>query len=168
MLSEPHYLRAVIERIRELEPELLETGCTPEEVSGLSQALRTRLPGAFEEFLLAFGHGAWRLAPGSSFGFEGIVAGRESAQELLGEVRVAVWPPDDAIVFFSHGGYDLLWIIPSEGDNPAVYFREGDHGTPRKVYESFSEFLRLTVENWQVYPDPEHAPVKLTGLKRIG
>jgi len=168
MLSEPYYLRAVIERIRELEPELLASGCTPEEVGGLSQALRTRLPGAFEEFLLAFGHGAWRLAPGSSFGFEGILAGREAAHELLEEVRDAVRPPDDAIVFFSHGGYDLLWIVASEGDDPPVYFREGDHGTARKVYETFSEFLRMTVENWQVYPNPQSAPVQFPRQRRIG
>ena len=50
--------------------------------------------------------------------------------------------PDDIFVFFAHQGYDYMYFLLSEGDDPKVYRLHEAWDAPRQVLPAFSEYLR--------------------------
>lgn len=105
--------------------------CTEEEVAELEKKVRLKLPKAYREFLLWSGHGLGNFDIGSDIFYEAdLVALQQDARDLLDENNFPQELPDDAYVFWMHGGYMFTFFRVSEGDNPPVhYYNEGLHKT---------------------------------------
>jgi hypothetical protein len=125
-------------------------GFTASEVEKCEQALRLKLPNQYREFLLAIGHDAGLLFQGSDILFrnvDNLLELRKEAEYLLAENEETFILPTDAFVFSMHQGYEFNFFVISEGNDPPVYqYVEGD-GPPVLVWDSFSAFLRKSINS---------------------
>jgi hypothetical protein len=104
-------------------------GCTLEEIINLEKAINQKLPIAYKEFLVFCGYGLGDFEVGSDIFYEtDLVELQKDARDLLVENNFPRELPDDAFVFWMHGGYMFSFFRTSEGDNPPVhYYNEGLH-----------------------------------------
>lgn len=120
------------------------------EVEQCEQAIGLILPNQYREFLLAIGHNAGLLFQGTDILFryvEDLLELRKEAEDLLKENDETVSLPSDAFVFSMHQGYEFNYFVISEGNDPSVYqYIEGD-GPPVLVWDSFSAFLRKSINS---------------------
>lgn len=125
-------------------------GFTASEVERCEQALGAKLPNQYREFLLAIGHDAGLLFQGTDILFrnvENLLELRKDAEDLLAENEETFTLPADAFVFSMHQGYEFNFFVTSEGNDPPVYqYVEGD-GPPVLVWDSFSAFLRKSINS---------------------
>lgn len=129
--------------------------CTESEVSTLEQRLGFSFPQAYTEFLLWMGHGAGGFLQGESVFYQDLPL-NEDAHRLLSEDGITISLPEDAFVFYMHQGYQFMFLRPTEGPNPPVYyygeeqmeyFTQHEHArTFTSLYESFSAFLAHEIE----------------------
>lgn len=125
-------------------------GFSASEVEKCEQAIESKLPNQYREFLLAIGHTAGLLFQGTDILFqnvEDLLELREEAEDLLAENKEAFVLPKEAFVFSMHQGYEFNFFVLSEGNAPPVYqYVEGD-GPPVLVWDSFSTFLRKSIHS---------------------
>ncbi|TMV50639.1 SMI1/KNR4 family protein [Paenibacillus mesophilus] len=125
-------------------------GFTELEVEQCEQAIGFHLPHQYREFLLSVGHKAGLLFQGTDVLFqnvEGLLELRKAADDLLNENEEDFNLPSDAFVYSMHQGYEFNYFIVSEGNNPPVYqYVEGD-GPPVLVWDSFSTFLKKSINS---------------------
>lgn len=125
-------------------------GFTASEVEQCEQALGSKLPNQYREFLLAIGHDAGLLFQGTDILFRNVddlLELRKEAEDLLAENEETFILPTDAFVFSMHQGYEFNFFVISEGNDPPVYqYVEGD-GPPVLVWDSFSAFLRKSINS---------------------
>lgn len=125
-------------------------GFTASEVEQCEQALGSKLPNQYREFLLAIGHDAGLLFQGTDILFrnvDNLLELRKEAEDLLAENEETFILPMDAFVFSMHQGYEFNFFVISEGNDPPVYqYVEGD-GPPVLVWDSFSTFLRKSINS---------------------
>ncbi|TVX94892.1 SMI1/KNR4 family protein [Cohnella terricola] len=125
-------------------------GFTASEVKKCEQALGLKLPDQYHEFLLAIGHYAGLLFQGTDILFRNVgdlLELRKEAEDLLIENEETFILPTDAFVFSMHQGYEFNFFVISEGNDPPVYqYVEGD-GPPVLVWDSFSAFLRKSINS---------------------
>lgn len=103
--------------------------CHEKEVTELERQVGLKLPKAYKEFLLWSGHGLGSFEIGSDIFYEtDLVSLQQDARDLLVENNFPQNLPEDAYVFWMHGGYMFTFFRTSEGDNPPVhYYDEGLH-----------------------------------------
>jgi len=125
-------------------------GFTELEVGQCEQSIGSPFPDQYREFLLAIGHDAGFLFQGTDILFrnvENLIELRKEAENLLEENGEAFILPFDAFVFSMHQGYEFNYFVLSEGNDPPVYqYVEGD-GPPVLVWDSFSAFLRNSINS---------------------
>ncbi|WP_458122146.1 SMI1/KNR4 family protein [Paenibacillus sp. Z6-24] len=125
-------------------------GFTASEVEQCEQVLGSKLPNQYREFLLAIGHDAGLLFQGTDILFRNVddlLELRKEAEDLLAENEETYILPTDAFVFSMHQGYEFSFFVISEGNDPPVYqYVEGD-GPPVLVWDSFSAFLRKSINS---------------------
>lgn len=92
-------------------------------------------PAAYREFLLWSGCG-FRPWSGSDYGIEWHPDLQTEALETIAEGRQKLPLPDDAFVFWQHGGNAFFFFRFSEGDDPPVYQYE--------VWQEEPDFQRIT------------------------
>lgn len=122
-------------------------GASAEEVQALSESVGVSLPSAYQEFLLAVGNGAGAFLEGEDVFISEIGNLKEEAVSLLDGNGDAFTLPADAFVFLMHQGYEFDYFIASEGDDPPVYQYVEGNGPPVKVWNSFSDFLRESIDS---------------------
>jgi hypothetical protein len=125
-------------------------GFTGLEVGQCEQSIGSVLPHQYREFLLAIGHDAGLIFQGTDILFrnvENLLELRKEAEDLLEENEETFSLPSDAFVFSMHQGYEFNYFVVSEGNDPPVYqYVEGD-GPPVLVWDSFSAFLRKSINS---------------------
>jgi len=130
--------------------EILETGlaveqdircCSFEDVASLEAGVKKALPLAYKDYLLKIGRGAGRFFQGTDIFYPGVKDLKNEAIELLEENEEKFGLPDDAFVFSMHQGYEFLYFMLSENDDPEVYQYVEGEGEPMKVWSSFSSFV---------------------------
>ena len=119
--------------------------CTQEQVEQVEQFLHLKLPVAFVEYLLWMGQWA-DMMRGSDFFYWPLFDLREGAETLMAHTECQETLPQDAIVFFMHGGNRFMFIRASEGDDPPVYFYGGKNPYFTKPFDHFSSYLETTIE----------------------
>lgn len=125
-------------------------GFTATEVEKCEQALGSRLPNEYREFLLAIGHDAGLLFQGTDILFRNVdhlLELKKEAEDLLAENEETFVLPKDAFVFSMHQGYEFNFLILSEGNAPPVYQYVEGEGPPVLVWDSFSTFLRKSIHS---------------------
>lgn len=122
-------------------------GASLEEVQALSRHAGISLPSAYTAFLLAVGNGAGKFLQGSDVFLSAIRDLKKEAVNLLRENDEEFILPPDAFVFLMHQGYEFDYFIASEGDDPPVYQYVEGNGPPVKVWNSFSDFLRESIDS---------------------
>ncbi|MBO9635729.1 MAG: SMI1/KNR4 family protein [Chitinophagaceae bacterium] len=102
-----------------------------------------KLPFAYLEFLKYMGRGTSRFMVGSSVFMDELLELYDWAQELCLENDIPSIP-DNAFVFWMHQGYQALYFLPDEGDDPAIYYYHEGSGAKRfeKQKLSFIDFLK--------------------------
>lgn len=130
--------------------------CTAAEVRELEKAVGLQLPEVYKEFLLWAGRGLGSFMTGSRFyyeqtfnltytGHDGVYTLTEVCNEMLEENDSPDRLPEDAFVFWSHGGYMFSFFRTSEGENPPIHnYREGENDNRIRwnYEESFVSFVR--------------------------
>ena len=117
-------------------------GCRRDEIEHIARDQGVKLPQAYIKFLERTGCKDYLGHNGIALFYPDILGLKHEAQELLDESPGLLSLPDDALVFTMNQGFQFLFMLASEGDDPPVYhYVEGDRGAV-KAYESFTEFLR--------------------------
>ncbi len=98
--------------------------CTEKEISELEKQIGLKLPEAYKEFLLWSGKGLGSFEIGSDIFYDQVdlVELQQDARDLLVENNFPQQLPEDAFVFWMHGGYMFTFFRTSEGANPSVHF----------------------------------------------
>lgn len=125
-------------------------GFSASEVEACEQALNSKLPSQYREFLLAMGHDAGLLFQGTDILFQHVdqlLELRKEAEDLLAENKETFALPKDAFVFSMHQGYEFNFFVLSEGNAPPVYQYVEGEGPPVLVWDSFSTFLSKSIHS---------------------
>ncbi len=105
-----------------------------------------RLPQCYVEFLRLMGRKAGRVFRGTDAFYPEILGLKNDALDLLVQNGVEDLMGSDAAVFAMHQGYQVIWMVNSDDDDPSVVmYQEGDQGLS-KQWRSFTAFLRDEVE----------------------
>jgi hypothetical protein len=127
-------------------------GCSLEEVLEVRRYANGHLPGLYEKFLLAMGHGAGKFFLGTDIFYPEVLTNREGASDLLREDSSLFELSESDFVFAIHQGYQFMYFKIKETDDPAVFFYLEGSGVPQKKYDRFSEFLLKAVEDYETKP----------------
>lgn len=120
-------------------------GCSKELVAGLEQGIRRKLPAAYAQFLMALGKRAGGFLEGSTFAFRDVTIINEQARVLADESGVAM--PDLAFAFFMHQGYQFLYFLLDEGDDPLVHHYMEMEPAPTSTGLTFSAWFAGAVSD---------------------
>lgn len=122
-------------------------GCTEEDVHLLEQQLGQSLPEAFREYLRWIGIETW-LFVGSDWGYGQLLTPSltECTRERLAELRSPYVLPEDALVFWLHGGASFFFIPLGAGDDPPVYAGSFESGS-KLAMSHFSEALEQWIQS---------------------
>ena len=115
-------------------------GCSDAEIDTLEERVNMKLPGLFKDYLRRMGWSAGEMLQGSDVRFGCLHLLTGEGREELGLSGVDL--PQDAFVFFAHQGYDYMYFLVSDDDDPAVYRYHIDWDGPRQVFRAFSGYLR--------------------------
>ncbi len=102
-----------------------------------------RLPKTYKDWFYGGGPGKQKFA-GTDMDFPNLANLREWAKELLVESGIKFKLPNNAYVFAMHQGYQFMYFLCGDDDDPEVwYFHEGNK-EPQIKWTSFSEFANDT------------------------
>ena len=123
-------------------------GCTPEQISALEAQTGVRLPSAYRSFLRTMGERAGEFLVGTDWTFRNLVGLKTAAERLLKRNRVEATPLSaSSFVFAMHQGYQFLYFDAAASADPPVFLFLDSESGPRKVFESFSEWLDRCVDD---------------------
>lgn len=125
-------------------------GCSEEEIQEIEQGVTLTLPPSYKEFLRFAGKGLGMFGAGSDIFYDEVdlIELQQDARDILVENRFPQTLPDDAFVFWMHGGYMFCFFRTSEGGNPPVHFyRESfKENFAWNYHPSFTDFLILRMK----------------------
>lgn len=118
-------------------------GCDDVDVERLCMHVARRLPLAYEGFLRLAGRRAGRFWAGSTAFFPSLLGLHLSDLEDLAAEMCVILPAHDKLVFFSHQGYEYLWMdLSAANENPPVWqLLEGMTAGPQRHAGSFTALL---------------------------
>lgn len=125
---------------------------SPNDVRQVESKFNVKLPFAYREFLNYMGRGASRFMVGSSVFMNELLELYDGALELCEENNITPIP-ENAFVFWMHQGYQALYFLPGEEEDPAIYYYHEGSGATRfeKQPISFIDFLKTELVNH--YPE---------------
>ncbi|MBA2394072.1 MAG: SMI1/KNR4 family protein [Ktedonobacteraceae bacterium] len=128
-------------------------GCNQKEIEEIELFMKSRLPQAYQEFLLWMGHSCGRFLQGSDCFYPILKDLQQYARELLSEDHYAGKLSEDAFIFFMHQGYYFLFFHLTEGDDPPIYSylentTQPDQSTIVKEYSHLNDFLLAEMETY--------------------
>jgi hypothetical protein len=117
-------------------------GCTEDDLTTFRADVGP-LPAAYEAFLRLAGRGAGGFWAGSDAFFPQLLRLRLADLEELAEDCGTTLPRHSKLVFFSHQGYEMLWMSDpaTQHDPPVWQLLEGAEGGPRRLASSFTALL---------------------------
>lgn len=122
-------------------------GCTSQEISLIESSLAVQLPQCYRDFLSQMGRSAGKFLVGYDYSFPKMLQFRKWAEDLLRECSSDYsLPPSAFVYFFDPAGAFLYFHCDGNPDPPVFMFLESE-SNPRKVFESFSEWLLGVVED---------------------
>ncbi len=147
-------LDAITQRLSRFGKLLLDTGlarpdrvrgCTPDEIRQVQEAAGRPLPAAYVGFLERFGRGTGEFWRGSVAFFPHVMDlfGQEGLAQLAEQMEVAL-PPQERLVFFTHQGYDYLWLdVSADAPDPPVWelLEQEPFERPMQVSNTFTQLL---------------------------
>ena len=123
-------------------------GCREEQIACIESWLSVRLPRAYRDFLAEMGLDAGDFLVGFDWVFDEVLWFRKSAENFIAhcESDFALWGTD--YVFFFNPGCGFLYFDCEAGEDPPVFdFSDSEGDQPRKVFDSFSDWLLAAVED---------------------
>lgn len=146
-MSEP--MDRLVERLLATGVATKETiiGCTPEEVAEVRADHDVeRLPGHYEQFLLAMGKRAGELLRGTDFFYPHILELDADGRELLADNDALHLLAEGSLIIGMHQGYELYWLEAGEPSGPLVWYQEPDQ-TEHRRWPTLLDFLMSQVED---------------------
>lgn len=142
-------INSAIERLRQ--SSIVGTGgpdgCSESEISEIEQEVAVSLPAAYVLFLEEMGRSAGDFLRGDDLFYPEMIGLTGDARECMTEADCAAMLADSDFVFAGHHDYVYLYFNTEAGDDPPVYrYIEGED-KPEKVFESFSEWVKSSVED---------------------
>ncbi|MEZ6056955.1 MAG: SMI1/KNR4 family protein [Planctomycetaceae bacterium] len=124
-------------------------GCDSDAIASLEAYAGCPFPGAYRSFLEIMGRKSGRLFKGSDATYPGRfeLRLREQALKMLERKQAAFVLPENAFVFLTHQGYQFLYFLLNEGDDPPVYHFGERQLTPKKISPHFTEYLSSFVSD---------------------
>jgi hypothetical protein len=129
-------------------------GCTEEEVKSVEVDQGVALPESYRFFLLVMGRDVGGLFGGSVIDYATVIGLKSVALELIADAESEYVLPSDAVVFSMHDGYQILFLLASEGPDPRVWFWIEDGGWPARVVSPSLVDLLEADEASGALPDP--------------
>jgi hypothetical protein len=123
-------------------------GASLEDVATLERAAGRKLPAQYREFLLGVGRRAGRFLEGKDIFVSALDGLKEEADSLMQENEEGVVLTKEDFVFSMHQGYEFTYFKLSEGDDPPVYQYVEGNGSPVLTWNSFSDFLRDSLNQY--------------------
>lgn len=122
-------------------------GCSVEEIEAIKAGQNvTELPTLYNEFLETIGKGAQGLYVGTNIYYDdNLYKLKDFANELLQESESNFELPENAFVFAMHQGYQFLYFLCEETDDPTVFYYIENLSAPEKKYPSLTEFFKSTI-----------------------
>ncbi|QQP98184.1 SMI1/KNR4 family protein [Lysobacter enzymogenes] len=139
------------------------SGLDDREVNLVEGAQGVRLPSTYKTFLRECGRSAGLLCYDANFFYPDIEVLKQNLGDLIEEEGVDFQLPDKAFVFSAYQGAQFQYFICDGNDDPPVY-RVFDDGSVEAVSDSFSEYMRKTVEEYRSVFNGEYAQEILTQL----
>lgn len=126
------------------------SGCSDTDLALAEQDLGVKLPAAYATFLLRFGENSGGFMQGSDLSCRDLAQINRVGRKLVHDAGSAL--PDSAFVFLMHQGYQFVYFVIDESDDPQVHlFDEGE--SVRPLGWTFSEWvLRAAddeIEGWR-------------------
>jgi SMI1/KNR4 family protein SUKH-1 len=122
-------------------------GCTKDEIEKIMKAQGVkRLPSVFYEYLQIMGDGGLdTVYAGSDWRCDDMTVLKKFMLKNIELHQMDFDLPEDAVVFFNHGGYDYRYFLTdTTGDDPSVYrYIEGD--MPVKIADSLTQYFDMIV-----------------------
>jgi hypothetical protein len=120
--------------------------CSQQEISELENVFSLTLPVSYKCFLLSMGKGAGKFMRGTDCFYRYLFKLRPQAERLLSKSKGDFALSDSHFVFLGHQGYQFMFFDTTAGNDPPIFhFVEFDKA-PKKVNDSFSEWLKCRVE----------------------
>lgn len=127
-------------------------GCTEDEVLLIEEKILYKLPKIYKDFLYTFGHGVGKFYRGTDMFYGTIFEIQEWVLELLKKDDTICCLEKNYFVFSMHQGCHFNYFIIEDSIlDPAVYSYSEGEKYPKKIYNSFSEFLEISVNHYLVY-----------------
>jgi hypothetical protein len=119
-------------------------GCKLDEIIKLEEFIGAPLPKAYREFLIIMGKKAGKLFMGSNYYYSEVFKLRQSALELLEFNKFTIPLPENAFVFLMHQGYQFLFFLLDDSENPIVYYYS--EGNKQVEFNQIGNFVELLEE----------------------
>ncbi len=120
------------------------------EISQIEASTNLRLPAYYKEFLRVLGKNGGGLMAGTHLfpkSVEIVLKWRPLASRLMAMGHAEEMLPESAFVFGDHQGYQFWYFLNEPfDDNPAVFYYHENWKRPKKVNDSFTDFLLQVVE----------------------
>ena len=124
------------------ERNLFPIGCLQKEMEQLENYAHFPLPKTYKEFMAFMGRGAGDYLADMNITYKKVFENKNSMNELLEEDTSDFKLSETDFVFSSYQGEQFMYFNLREGDNPPVYYYiEGTSKVPRKIYDSFTEYI---------------------------
>lgn len=120
--------------------------CSQQDVSELEKAFSLTLPVSYKYFLYAMGQGADKFLRGTDCFYRYLFKLRPQAERLLAKSKGDFALADSYFVFLGHQGYQFMFFDTNAGDDPPVFHFVDFDEAPKKVNDSFSDWLKCRVE----------------------
>lgn len=122
-------------------------GCSEAEVDAIMKSQNVKsLPPIYLDFLKTMGKGASGLFVGTDVYFQYLPNLKEGAIQLLAEDESKFKLPENAFVFLMHQGYQFMYFLSGNSDDPEVFHYMELEGQPTTKYKSLSEFFEKNID----------------------
>jgi len=120
-------------------------GCSREAIGELQTKLNVQLPASYIDFLQSMGRMAGEFMVGTDYSIDRLVSFRDAAEKLFRAKGLSF--AESEFVFASHQGYTFLYFNTACGEDPPVLMLTESESLPTQIAQSFSEWLRMAVED---------------------
>ncbi len=123
------------------------SGCSKSEIKRIEEKYGYCLPEIYREFLLKMVRKAGNFYRGTDIFYGQEITGFNNyLREILKYDKSEFVLPENAFVFAHHQGYIYFFFYVTESENPSVYGYMEEDLLPKKISESFSEFLLTSLK----------------------
>lgn len=116
-------------------------GVSIDDINFVEKKFSIELPTVYKDFLAVMGRNAGKLAEDIDFYFPRIIELKNEAEEMIEDKHDAFYLPVKSFVFSAYQGFQYHYFICDGKNDPEVYRLFDGGEVPKKVANSFSEYL---------------------------